>query len=112
MAIVNMNKVGVDGPRNKIKWEKEVTLAAVGTSDEIIIPKVDNITVTVIVNGCTGKMKSTTSPLADVIAGSGVYVDWSAGAVGANTQASIKAVTAIQLEQIGAGSSKMQVVAQ
>ena len=76
--------------RSSKRWWKQITVTAgAGASDPILIDQVhSDISVAALpVSGGTALVEGTTSPHADVIAGTANWVDWDDGSVTADTQA-------------------------
>lgn len=106
----------VQNAGKKAAYEAESSLAAAGNGDWILMPAdIQNIAVTVSVGGGgAGKVQTSTDKVATIISGSGIVaIDWSAGAVSANTADKSAPVTAMRLVQTSVGgTTKMTIRAQ
>ena len=116
MAIIQMDKEGVQGETGEYAWEASESLAAAGNGSAIIMPRgIAGASVTVISDGAaSAKVQATTSKINDVTQEKATvkWVDWDAGAVLVNTQDYVMPCTAIRLVQAGAGATSILVHAQ
>jgi len=118
MAIVYMTPVKVDRYDNTINenfraYEYEDTITGgAANGDTVIIPvNIKSIQATLIIAAGSGKIQTTTSSVAKVIAGTETWVDWDLGVITSTDQDSCMPVTAIR--QVNAsGTTTMQLRAQ
>lgn len=109
-AVTSFNKTGDTPPA----YEATVSLAAEGQSAAIIIPNgVRDVMVTVTPGGgATASVQTSTDTLYVVKESTTTWTNWGAGLVAATTTGVSYPVTAIRLNQAGAGTSKLMVKAQ
>lgn len=95
-------------------WEFEINLSAAGFSEWVIIPeKIKGISVTAsFTGGASGKVQTSTDPVAVVKTGSPIAIDWPFGEVDINMSKSCRPVSGMRAVQIGTGTMKLTLRAQ
>ena len=94
MAIVSFPKCPVG-----IGFEYSETIANGANGNTLLIPKVsgkEKVTCTLIAESNTGKIQVTTSPVANVMAGTETWQDWGGVTTGIGSDVIISAVTAVR----------------
>lgn len=117
MAYVYMNRVNYADTNysaegyNQRRFEYTESLNSAGIGNVIICPpNVKGETVTLEVIAGSGKVELSTDPLNIVLAGSGIFTDWSAATVTSTTQTYIAPITALRMVNVS-GTTKIKVIA-
>lgn len=112
MAYAIMTETMVPGYINsEYIYEYEDTKTAAANGDSVLIPgdkKLKVISVTIIPTAGSGKIQTTTSSVADVMADAALWDDTNAGVVASQTTMALELCTAIRQVNV-TGSTKMTV---
>jgi len=95
MQVVTEPSVGRD---RKFAYEQEVSLAAVGNSDWILIPEdVNSVAVSLFVSDCEATVEATTDSIRAVLADTAEGLEWDLGRVRGSAQNMAYPVTAVRM---------------
>ena len=115
MAIKYMTTVNIAGygaEKDKLGWEYADSLNSASNGDTVIIPdNVRFVSVALLITAGSGYVEATISKLADVLAGTGVWVVWDKGTITSSAQDSCIPVTALRQVNVS-GTTKLQLRAQ
>ena len=102
MSEVYMSKVTIDGYSERVDdvgYEYSESKDSAGNGNSIMLPTSirAGVAITLQITAGEGKVQVTTSSIAEVIAGTAVWVDWDAGSVTETTQDFMLPSTALRL---------------
>lgn len=107
MTSVNINTYDPNIKSISFEYEDVITGGAANGVSVLVPNNIKSIQTTLIISAGSGKIQTTTSSVAKVIAGTATWFDWIKGVIAATDQDSCKPVAAIRQVNIS-GTTTMQ----